>query len=379
MTKYSYVEDYLELLAGYEPNNLLNQFTYSLPGKIVKLARYDISVVENMANNTIWGTALTDRQAELAVKLILKYRRQFAAKGIDVSPVETPTFRIPIRKIDRTKSIILDQDLVKIRFPYDQKYIDAMQNLQKQNKGLVTFDRHSKTWQSRITEYTINYLVAWGEANDFAICDGVRSLMNIIDACGQTSYEIKLVTTDQGFAITNAAKSLVDYVDNHIGGFAHDNVIKLVDHAGLLGYTVDDSILAQVPGFLTQIGPNHSTHLSPTSENFERILDYAKLTNRYPICIYEPGAIGVNSTIDLSQFSEQDILRFDHNGKTKTRNYNLSDVKIVHAKKIPSHWNFSVPLLVTTVEMMYGGRRVDWTRRAERIIYFTNAMLRDTA
>ena len=85
MLTYPYVEDYLEYLAGYE----VGMTALIMPNMTkISLARYDIQIVNSMANSTMFGTALTDRQAELAVKLILKYRRQFAKLGIDVDAKE---------------------------------------------------------------------------------------------------------------------------------------------------------------------------------------------------------------------------------------------------------------------------------------------------
>ena len=104
------------------------------------------------------------------------------------------------------------------------------------------------------------------------------------------------------------------------------------------------------------------------------IFDYAEITNRYPICIYNPTLFD----IDLSRFEEDDIVRFDRNGKTKTSEYDPYHVKVVYAQKIPATWDFPVPLLVTTFEMMFGGRKMDWTRRAEKIIYYGTTQIRET-
>jgi hypothetical protein len=49
----------------------------------------------------------------------------------------------------------------------------------------------------------------------------------------------------------------------------------------------------------------------------------------------------------------------------------------VYAGKIPSTWDFPVPLMVTTFEMMFGGRKMDGTRRAEKIIYYGATQIRE--
>lgn len=71
-----HVEDYLEYLGGYEATGTKSVLRPNVSTNI-NLARYDINIVDNMAASTVWGTSLTDKQSELAVKLILKYRKQF--------------------------------------------------------------------------------------------------------------------------------------------------------------------------------------------------------------------------------------------------------------------------------------------------------------
>jgi hypothetical protein len=50
----------------------------------------------------------------------------------------------------------------------------------------------------------------------------------------------------------------------------------------------------------------------------------------------------------------------------------------VYAHKIPATWKYSIPLLISTVEMMYGGKRMEWLNQAEKIAYCTNTKLRET-
>jgi hypothetical protein len=192
-----------------------------------------------------------------------------------------------------------------------------------------------------------------------------------IIAVEQTSYEIKLTATDCGYTITNAADSLIDYVNKKLGGFGLENTIKLVDYAGILGYTYDKDLICSA--LLDIFKDQCTTHIVPGEGKLDLIFQYAKLTNRYPICIYDPSMRGV----DLSQFDEEDIVRFGLNGKTKTSDYNIHDVKVVYANKIPTTWDYDVPLLVSTQELMYGGKRMEWLQRAEKIVYYCNTLLRE--
>ena len=58
----------------------------------------------------------------------------------------------------------------------------------------------------------------------FDVDADVVELYEKIIQCEQQLYEIKLVKTDTGYTILNAAQSLLDYVNDKLGGFDEDNV-----------------------------------------------------------------------------------------------------------------------------------------------------------
>jgi hypothetical protein len=372
MLSYHHVEDYLEYLAGYDPGS---QAMWITPVRKISLARYDVQIVDSMANNTLFGSALTDRQGELVIKLILKYRRQFTNNGIDITPVENPQFRMPVRKIDRSRSIWIEDDIIKLKFPYNQDYIQQIREFKDSSQGSARWDNDKKLWAVAITEYNVNWLVSWAQSNQFEVSQGLLALMDQILKAEQKPYEIKLVKTADGYTVTNAAKSLLEYIKRY-----DNDPIKLVDASGVLCYTVDADILEQCSidygPALEYIGTRHNVHLSPVTDAgyWDWVLDYAELTQRYPICVYDPG---MSTELDLSRFSQDDIVYFDHNGKTKTSNYNPYGVKVVYARRIPKCWDFPVPLLVSTAEMMFGGKRLEWLNKAEKIVYLTNTIINE--
>ena len=376
MLTYEHVEDYLELLAGYDPNTANNPASVFNTGKHqFSLARYDVNVVESMAAHTMWDGALTDRQGELAVKLVQKYRKQFANKGIDITPIESPAYRRPLRTINRDKRIWLEDDSIRIQFAYDSERIKDLRFFASQSQGKSYWNHQTKIWSAGLTEYNVNYLVPWGNQHGFDIDPQISTLFRKILDCEAVPYEIKLVKTDQGYTVTNAPESLLTYIEEYVG----NDLIKLIDHAGVLGYTVDADILEESSRkygqALEYIGTKHNCYLEPTPEMLEWLFDYAELTNRYPICIWEPNLAG---DLDLSRFEESDIVRFDQNGKTSTSDYDPYGVKVVYARNIPKSWDFPIPLLVSTQQMMYGGRKLDWINRAEKVVYFCQAqILRD--
>lgn len=373
MLTFTYVEDYIELLAGYEPGGTsvlfnTNKYTFNL-------ARYDVKIVESMANATVWGSmALTDKQGELALKLVEKYRRQYANHGIDVTPIiENPQWRLPLRRVDRTQRIWLEDGQIRIKFPYNQNWIDDIRKFKEVSQGHAEWQHDDKYWSLGLTEYNVNWAVAWGETWKIDVDPEVRDLYNKILLAESEPYEIKLVQHQDRFEITNAAESLVNYIEEKLGGFSLDNVTRLVDGAGVLGYTIDRGI--KYDELLDLFGPDRLVHVPSTeSGSLDLIFDYAELTGRWPVYIYNPGT---SQQIDLSRFSDNEVVKFDPVGKTKTPDYNFWTTKVIYVNKIPKEWSWPIPLLVSTVEMMYGGSRMDWMTRAEKIIHYSYVPLRE--
>ena len=369
MQTFPYIEDYLELMAGYDHKI------------VIKLARYDIQIVKNMAYATSIGVALTDRQAELAVKLIMKYIRQFAKHEVDVSSVKNPKYRLTPRKVNRKKVIGITSDEIILEFPYETVMIDQITEQRINSKGEMRYDKSNKIWHIAMTEPNIEWTVNYGRQHDFIISDDLIALNEQILEYKKHPYRIELVKKNDVYAIENAPQSLIDHVEENIG-LTKDNVIKLIDHAGTYGYTVNDLIFEQDLGDMNHmmrsalelIGKGYHIHITPGDHIFKWIFDYTELTGRQPICIYDPeGKIKQ----DITLCDQKDIVRFNKQGKTMTCNYNPYDVKIVYAEKIPDSWTFPVPLLLTTREMMYGGKKVNWTKNAEKIIYYCETKLRN--
>lgn len=373
MLKFNHVEDYIEILAGYDPGG--NATLFNTGKYTFSLARYDVQIVDSMAASTLWNsTALTDRQGELAIKLVIKYKRQFANQGVDIGPVEeNPTWRFPLRTIDRSLRIWREGDDLLAKFPYQSRWIEEFRKLKDTAQGRSLWDHDDKVWRLGITEYNVNWLVTWGELNKFNIDTEVLDLYTKVIAAENSRYEIKLIQQADRFEITNAANSLVNYVEDRLGGFGLDNLVKLVDNAGVLGYTIDPKL--DCPELLKLFGDDRVIHVPSTEEgSLDLIFDYAELTGRWPICIYNPGT---TQTIDLSRFADDEVVRFDAAGRTKTSDYNYYNLKIVYASKIPKGWAWPIPLMISTVEMMYGGARLEWVNSAEKIVHYSYVPLRE--
>jgi hypothetical protein len=384
MITFAHIEDYLEVLGGYReittyrsspgPTNIFGGITSP-----IALARYDVAIIRSMSGSTVAGVSLTDKQSELAVKLVDKYKRQFASKGVDVLPsVQNPQFRLNVRIIDRTKAAFIRNGKIILRFPYDKILVPLVTTAAKESRGSFKFDREAKEWQLAITESNVNWAASLAQY-DFSVDKELVKLMQLILDCENTDYKIELVAVNGTVDIVNAEPSLRQYIDRCLGGMTSDNLIKLVDNGPLLGYTVNDDIknvMAQEFDAITLgLLLNKESHvmrvdpLSDGEELLEPMFRYAELTQRWPICIYEPDASNRLRNTAQGLFRPEEFL--DTTDKKSFTEVDLSRVKCVYFNKLKRSWRYPVPILVSTNAMLYGGEKQAMLQSAEKVVYYT--------
>lgn len=358
MKTLSYIEDYIELMAT-------DTFSWPPVDPPIKLARYDEPIVNSMAEQIQRQLGFTDRQALLAHKIVVKYRKQWAANGYDVSGlIDNAVFKLPIRNIDRTNSISIQDNKICIRFPYDQNLISVIRAAVSEYPGTLQFDRDLRAWVCALTEPRIDWVIEFGIKHNFSISADLLQLQQ--DMAPYRNHAIELIYQNQELSITNAANSLIDYINEH-GGFSLGNLINLIDLSGQLDYTVHPDVYGLVDTSITDsaaslLGPKSINLEYNGSIDLEPIFDYARVTNRYPIYIYESGASVLRKEM-VRHVPKEDIIdrRTDNSGHS---------APVIYF----NHWRSAdknMPLLVTTHTLMIGNRRQQMLQSADKIIYYT--------
>ena len=379
-----FIEDYLELIAGY--TNAQGKSTLSPFGGVVaavpaiRLARYDVNVTESMASQTFNGQSLTDKQGALAHKIVCKYQKQLLAQGFDISDqIENPKFRHALRQIDRTRRLYIDGDHIVLKFAYDKDLISAVGADAKSSQGTFRFNREEKFWELSLTEYNLSWAVTFGQLHQFIIDPEVSRLMQLITDCEQVDYRIELTTNMGDVTITNAEPSLFDHIDKNLGGMGINNLLTLVDYSSILGYTVDASIQGELvmryQPRIANLIQNHQCHWarndagSSGEDMLAQVVEYATLTNRWPIYIYEPDASDRLRETAKNMFAPEEF--YDHTNKKSSNIIDFSGMKCVYFNKLKRTWDQRIPLLISTHAMLHGSEKQHMLQQAEKVIYYT--------
>lgn len=360
MKKLPYIEDYIELMGDYP---------LSWPPKdpIISLARYDTPIVESMAGQIAAGNGFTDRQAVLAHKIVVKYKRQWANCGYSVEHLENqPKYRLPIRIIDRVRSIDINNGKIEIRFPYDQSLISEIRASITTIAGSCVFDRDNRCWVTGLIEPRLIWAKEFGAKYNFEFGTNFDAALQAM--LGQTDYAIVLRPTTTGFEIANAADTLIDYISQH-GGFGRDNILRLIDLSGLLCYEVDDKIYQSFdfePSVeLISMMTKRDTNLLFDNNDIDigPVVEYARLTHRWPIYVYESGSTLLKKQL-AKYFTADEILDRKSNPEASVNK------PVVYFNQW-RHMESCIPLLLTTHTLMIGNRRQQMLQLSEKIVYFS--------
>lgn len=371
MNQFATIEDYIEVIAGERDPATGKLVGGWLNDPLISLARYDVTVVTKMCEQVMTGTALTERQAALAQKLVLNYRRQLAQKGVDVSPAETPVFRKPLRAMDYSCSLNMVDDVLCLKFPYNTELIDQLRTFGKESQGSCRWSPEDKVWKVALTEYNLTWTATFASINRFEIAPSVQELVKLLLAAETVEYQIELYVNNNQLCLRNAPETMLEYIATYIGELTFTNLLRLADYSSILGYTLHadlETALAREYGYrFVHLLTNRELKLDPTTmlvdDNFASVIDYAVACDRLPVYIYEPDLSYKLLPRIRTMFSEEEIVEVKHTAVLSTVD---SKTKIVYITKPV---NTPIPLLISTAGMIYGGQKEVMTQQAEKIVY----------
>ena len=340
---FTYLEEYIEFIGGYIDihGKQLGFFNLSCP---ISLARYDVSVIDSFSYQTsLSGIAYTDKQLDLAMRIVDKYRRQLfnLNPGVVVPEnVQGIPLRLGVRHIDRTKSVMITDDQFVLKFPFDTGFIDKIKKLGREsNNGAITFDPANKQWKFGMTEYLLNWIMSVCPQNGFDVSTEVQQLYQELLKVESQGYQIELDIKNGEPEISHAPSSLLEYVNDALGGLHLGNLLALVDYSAVLGYTVSSAVLEVVklqhPKLYKMI-TKRKLNIKRYDGFMNDIVEYAEITGRLPIYIYDTG---------VPQENTDKIIYLNRNVSP--------DVK--------------PKLMVSMTSMMIGNKKANWLNNSEKI------------
>jgi hypothetical protein len=163
-----------------------------------------------------------------------------------------------------------------------------------------------------------------------------------------------------------------DYINSTIG---FEDIFKLFDYSGMLGYTVDPA-LAEImekqrsKQFVSLCSKSIINVPRTSTISMTNIIDWAIDIDRLPIVVYNPNFTMSDTAYESIQaaFTDEGILRIGLNDPDfETVD---SKIKCVYTNKLLTKWSGRMPLLISYVNLMHGKSKKDFVGLADKIIYY---------
>lgn len=144
-----YIEDFVALFAH-------NQ---------VRVSDYDKKIADSLGWQCIDNKAFTQKQSEIAIRLLKKYKKQIIALGKpEIEQIlENPLFRNSIRVIDLQTSVTFDKQAqrFKLKFPFNQELVTKIRQFGTKNTlSKPNWDADGKVWQFEANENSLEFIAS---------------------------------------------------------------------------------------------------------------------------------------------------------------------------------------------------------------------------
>jgi len=180
----------------------------------ISLWKGDESVIYSLSNNPVAGRGYTEKQRNLVIRLVRKYRNQLvAALGQPASDaIDLAEFQFNlVESKPMTKLITIEGKKILVSFPYDEALVATIKKFRDSNKArLVDWNNDKKVWAFDLEELNViwigNNLLPLGfsvDANFLEIFEEISQVLENIE-----SHIPMLIHTDEGFKFANAHRTI---------------------------------------------------------------------------------------------------------------------------------------------------------------------------
>ena len=327
------VEDALEILGG-TTHRLVN----------VRIDVGETNLMRSLARQVSRGTALTDRQFELAIKKIEKYRKGLEQNFINVDDLLIgKSLRMPLRQIDRTQIISLLTDTNKklkvvIKFVFSKKFAGLWNALQDELN--VSVDEKKGEKHLGFNEQDFYKIVNALQPLGFTLSPNAQLYYEKIDEISENSqnYEPCLDLVNDTLVLKNINKRCQEYLDKEFPERKDSDFLVFLDRLKNCGiYPKNPKIIEKI----TEITDNNLVknilvsnetrfRLNPQEHTCASVFNILDELNQWPLLIIvdeTKEAISLTKTLChglISKFNHSEITVFFRleNGNPEQEEFN---------------------------------------------------------
>lgn len=327
------IEDALEILGGTVQRSVN-----------IRIDSGEANLIKSLARQVSRGTALTDRQLDLAVKKIEKYRDGLVQNTVDVDALLiTRTLRMPIRQIDRTQSVTLfltaDKKLkILIKFVFSKKFSNIWAELQEKLTATVHDQRGEKllSFNELDLYHIVNTLLPQGFTMSAEVMEFYEKIEEIL--INPENYMPYIDLEDDRIVLKNINGKCQTYLDQEFPNNKDSDFLVFLDRAKNCGiYHKKSKIIKKISEISTNsmtktilVSPETRFRINPEEHGIDTVFDVIQQLKQWPLLVIvddNKDAISTTKTICqhlLSKLDNSEIVVFFRmqNGETDHEQFN---------------------------------------------------------
>ena len=279
-------EGLISLLTGiiiprpFNPKKVDNGFT---------LIDQDAKILKSIAKQLSKGIAMTDRQYGLVLEKLENYRDQFKSHDIDIDEYKDKLL-YPLREIDRSHTLKLDKGRLIMRFPFNKKIIDRIEEVRRLDPTTHSYGKNTHSWAYCPQTLVCLVQIARKFHHKFEIEPIIEEIFSLC-----MEYEIdkeKYVPGIYDYKIKNLPEAVTNILQEEIGPCNDETLPRYFDRRHLFGINYFDKRQLEISKKKFSILSNKIMDRNdPTiviqnqKFNFNEIVNSLIELNRFPVLI----------------------------------------------------------------------------------------------
>ena len=307
--------------------------------------------IRSVAKQIGRGVAMTDRQYEVVKQKIVKYRDQFESNGVNDLDEAIERVSMPLRTVDRTRSVTVKDGEIVVRFPFDKRLVARLEEIAKRYAHVYCHQKGTNEHRFRAYESVIEEVMSLFKNKNFEIDESILECLKEIEAVKSDpgAYVPRIVDN----TLVCVSPKVEEMARRELDEFTDETAIKYWDRAIRYGYERPQRIFRR-NSELADMMANRSRaqmYLSPSRFDVCQIAGAIRELDRFPLLVTLSSGKQLNEIeqlidafdwvrpeeqILLSRLSDNSDPNFKINRIPKDRNFSRwldSSTKIVYIFK----------------------------------------------
>lgn len=245
----------------------------------------DQAILMSISRQVNRGIALTDRQYELVKQKLVLYRDQFIANQMTELDQALETLAMPLRSVDRTQTVTVENGEIVVQFPFNKKTIAQLDQVSSKYRQFYSHEKNSNRHRFKLYEPLISEIVNLFNQKSFHIDPELKAVGNEIDLIKLDEQKYVPHLSDSG--LKNLPAAAIAAVESDIGVFSTQNDIKYWDRSIRYGYRKTAKLFKEHSAVTEHIANRTESkiYISPFAHPIREIPAAIKTLDRFPLLV----------------------------------------------------------------------------------------------